>query len=98
MKFDFGHQKFRVLLNAVSVAVLKVSPQFAHLGQQRSVPHRVLAAQIVSLSQQLVQQMAELPGRDPVVLERLPCGHCPERVSALAVKRADDRRSGVLHL
>lgn len=98
VELDFGHQELCVLLDTRSVAVLQVTPQLAHLREHRPVSHRVLATQVVTLAQDLVQQMAELPGGDAVLQQRLAHRHRPERVRSLAMERADDRCPGMFHL
>lgn len=52
--------------------------------------HRLLAAQLMALAQHLVQQMAELPCGNAILLQRLAQRDRPERVGAMRVERADD--------
>lgn len=98
VKLQLRHQQLRVVLDTDPVAVVQVTPQLTGLGQHTSVSHRVLTAQRMALAQNLVQQVAELPRHDPVVLDRLPDGNGPEGMAALAVERPDDGRPDVLDL
>lgn len=98
MKLDLGHEELGVMFNTRAVAVLQVTPQLAHLREHGAVPHRVLAAQVMALAQHFVQQMAELPGRDAVVQQRLADAYRPERVRSLPMERANDCGPGMFHL
>lgn len=60
--------------------------------------HRVLWHKVVAFAQKLVQDMAELPGGDSVLLQRLPDGDGPESVAAIGMIRSDDGGADVLRL
>lgn len=97
MELDLGDQEFCVLFNTRTIAILQVAPELAHLRKHRSVSHRVLAAQVVPLTEHLMEEMAELPGRDAILQEGLSDRDCPEGMRSLAMKGADDGCPGMFN-
>lgn len=97
MELDLGDKKFCVLFNTRTIAILQVAPELAHLRKHSPVSHRVLAAQVVALTEHLVEEMAELPGRDAILQEGLSDRDCPEGMRSLTMEGADDRCSCMFH-
>lgn len=57
--------------------------------------HRLLARQMMTFAQHLVQEMAEFPGGNAILLEWLAQSDRPKGVGAMCVEGADDGGAGM---
>lgn len=95
VKLQFRHQQFGVVPYRQAIAIVQMAPQFAHLQQHATMPHRLLAAQVMAFAHHFVQQVTELPGRNSVLLQRLTQRDRPERMGAMRVECANDGCTGM---
>lgn len=62
------------------------------------MPHRVLNDKRMTFPQNLMQNMAELPRRYAILLQRLTNGDCPEGMASVRVISADYRSANMFGL